>query len=85
MKVAEPADDASEPAPVDLKAIKFPWLTSTLLIRDPKVGTEAESEEAPINVNMGNGNKDSSARSSSDNRSKIRHRVMTIYEHMAIS
>lgn len=37
------------------------------------------------NVNMGNGNRDSSARSSSNKRSKIRHRVMTIYEHMAIS
>lgn len=48
MKVAEPADDASEPAPVDLKAIQFPWLTPTLLIRDPEVGTEAESEEAPM-------------------------------------
>lgn len=37
------------------------------------------------NVNMGNGNRDSSARSGSKKRSKIRHRVMTIYEHMAIS
>lgn len=31
-----------------LKQFQFPWLTPTLLIRDPEVGTEAESEEAPM-------------------------------------